>query len=84
MSDTQHRVYIIGTYIHHNSNWVASTVKEEVKQIMSNFIEPKIIVEGDLNDSFTTINRKLFKLGMRSFNLGPTRFQPSMHPGPSE
>jgi len=61
ISDAKHRLYVIGAYIHQASQVVASSVLEEMKQIQKNFLEAKIILAGDLNDSFDYIERKLEK-----------------------
>lgn len=44
ISDERHRIYVMGVYVHHDSPWVATSIKEEIKQIISNFIEPRIVL----------------------------------------
>jgi hypothetical protein len=51
-------MYIIGAYVHNNNLVEWRSIKNEVKAIHSLYLNPKIIVAGDFNDSF----RKMGKL----------------------
>jgi len=66
-------MYIIGAYVHNNNQVEWKSIKNEIKAIHSLYLNPKIIVAGDLNDSYRKMEKLANKISMNSSNFKFTR-----------
>jgi hypothetical protein len=75
ISDNFSRAFIVGTYLESGdlSEW--TSVKEEIRQIHSIFLNPIIVIGGDFNNFLVRIKKLAGKLELNSSNFDFTREQ---------
>lgn len=66
IGDERMRTYIIGAYCPSNDKFVIKSLKNEVKNILNNYVNGKIVLTGDFNNYNS---KKESKSGMKSTKI---------------